>query len=413
MWSGRLTRSAMAAAFGALSVGLVVVGVPLAQPHLRQAVPAPGSPPTQVRTASAQRSLPFGRDEGRLVDKFTAHVADAGTGLPTVAGSGPASPGIPAGESAPGEDTDVLTAPSSVASVAVRKILLKKGELLSMPVRGPITSNFGMRHHPILNVYKLHTGTDFGVACGTPVGAAARGVVVSAGWAGGNGVQVVVDHGVLGGHHIRTTYNHLSAIGVQVGQAVDTGDGVGLVGSTGYSTGCHLHFEVIADGQFTDPVPWLNGRAVVVDISAMRMVGLGRPMPSSSPSVGASPSPGILAGPSPSPSHPASTSPSQSASPSSYLPASDPSSSTPTSPSPSDSSSAPPSSEPAPTPTEAPSSPTSQDPSGSVPTSPTPTALGSPSATGTPSTSSPATSSGPESTPGPESSLSPASGPST
>src|SRR5690606_38280921 len=104
-----------------------------------------------------------------------------------------------------------------------------------------------------LRVWKLHSGLDWAAPCGTPVGAAAPGVVTKVGWAGGNGRQVRIDHGVLAGHRVTTTYNHLSAVGVRVGQKVDVHQGVGRVGNTGYSTGCHLHFEVIADGHFTNP----------------------------------------------------------------------------------------------------------------------------------------------------------------
>ena len=163
-------------------------------------------------------------------------------------------------------------------------------DLLSMPVNGRRTSVFGMRYHPILRVWKLHTGLDFAASCGTPVGAAAAGRVVSAGWAGGNGVQVKVDHGMLGGYRVVTTYNHLSAIGVRVGQQVEALDGVGRVGNTGYSTGCHLHFEVIVNGRFTNPEPWLNGQASQVDLRDIAFLDVNGSPTTPSLILGASPS---------------------------------------------------------------------------------------------------------------------------
>jgi murein DD-endopeptidase MepM/ murein hydrolase activator NlpD len=129
--------------------------------------------------------------------------------------------------------------------------------LLAKPVVAPVTSPYGMRVHPVTGVYKLHSGTDFGAPCGTPAGASLGGTVLQAGSNPAYGNRVVVEHGILGGALLTTTYNHLSRIDVTPGQALSTGDTVGLVGSTGYSTGCHLHLELLVDGEFVDPLPWL------------------------------------------------------------------------------------------------------------------------------------------------------------
>lgn len=130
---------------------------------------------------------------------------------------------------------------------------------LKNPAPGyPITSGFGWRIHPISGTRRLHTGTDFGVLCGTPVHAAADGVVVSAGVAGGYGNRVVVSHGKSNGSSIATTYNHNQRNLVRAGQSVKEGDAVALVGTTGSSTGCHLHFEVMQDGQYVDPMDWIS-----------------------------------------------------------------------------------------------------------------------------------------------------------
>ncbi|MGN6330247.1 MAG: M23 family metallopeptidase [Motilibacteraceae bacterium] len=130
---------------------------------------------------------------------------------------------------------------------------------LQRPATGPITSPFGMRVHPVTGVYKLHSGVDWGVPCGTPVSAAATGRVLAAGRNIAYGNRIVLVHDDVGPEHLRiaTTYNHLSRIDVTVGQQVSAGQVVGLSGTTGYSTGCHLHFEVWAGGQYVDPLPWL------------------------------------------------------------------------------------------------------------------------------------------------------------
>jgi murein DD-endopeptidase MepM/ murein hydrolase activator NlpD len=128
---------------------------------------------------------------------------------------------------------------------------------LSWPVQGPVTSPFGMRVHPVTGVYKLHTGTDLGVACGTPVHVALPGVVVQAGWNSAYGWRTVVSHGIVGGVLLTTTYNHQTHIDVSVGDRVAAGVVIGTSGTTGYSTGCHLHFELYVNSALVDPEPWL------------------------------------------------------------------------------------------------------------------------------------------------------------
>ena len=128
---------------------------------------------------------------------------------------------------------------------------------LAWPAHGPITSPFGMRVHPVTGVLKLHTGTDLGIACGTEVHAAREGTVLSAGFDTAYGFRTVVTHGVVNGALLTTTYNHQSHIGVSAGQHVDVGQIIGLSGTTGYSTGCHLHFELLVNADFVDPMPWM------------------------------------------------------------------------------------------------------------------------------------------------------------
>jgi len=128
---------------------------------------------------------------------------------------------------------------------------------LSYPAVGPTTSGFGMRWHPVLLKWMLHDGLDWGIACGTPVYAAAPGDVIRAGWrASGWGNQVVIDHGIHRGVDLVTTYNHLTSI-VKFSGSVNRGQLIGYSGTTGYSTGCHLHFGVYEDGTPVNPRGWL------------------------------------------------------------------------------------------------------------------------------------------------------------
>jgi murein DD-endopeptidase MepM/ murein hydrolase activator NlpD len=130
------------------------------------------------------------------------------------------------------------------------------GGFLSAPSTAAVSSEYGMRYHPVLNYWRLHAGRDYANNCGTPIYAAASGTVISAGVAGGYGNQVVVDHGVQGGVSLATTYNHLSSI-ARHGGSISRGQVVGYTGTTGTSTGCHLHFETREDGNPVDPRKWL------------------------------------------------------------------------------------------------------------------------------------------------------------
>lgn len=131
------------------------------------------------------------------------------------------------------------------------------GSSLSYPSGSRITSRYGMRRHPITGVYKLHDGTDFGAGCGTPIRAAASGTVLQRYYNGGYGNRLIVNHGRMRGVSVVTTYNHATRYTVGAGQRVSRGQTIGYVGSTGYSTGCHLHFMVLTNGNTTNPMNWL------------------------------------------------------------------------------------------------------------------------------------------------------------
>ncbi|MDR5683136.1 MAG: peptidoglycan DD-metalloendopeptidase family protein [Armatimonadota bacterium] len=118
------------------------------------------------------------------------------------------------------------------------------------PARGAITSGFGLRRHPIFRLTRMHNGVDIAAPWGSPVLAAAPGKVLYTGWFGGYGKMVLLDHG----SGVTTLYGHLSQILVRTGQVVARGQVIGRVGSTGYSTGPHLHFEVRVDGRPVDPL---------------------------------------------------------------------------------------------------------------------------------------------------------------
>ena len=125
---------------------------------------------------------------------------------------------------------------------------------LSWPVSGTITSPFGYRRSPFGGGMEFHQGLDIAAPMGTTVTAASSGTVLSAGWYGGYGNYIVIDHG--GG--MATGYGHLSQIFVSAGQKVQKGQAIGAVGSTGMSTGPHLHFEVRVNGKATDPAAYLH-----------------------------------------------------------------------------------------------------------------------------------------------------------
>jgi murein DD-endopeptidase MepM/ murein hydrolase activator NlpD len=117
------------------------------------------------------------------------------------------------------------------------------------PASGPRTSPFGMRVNPVTGVYKLHAGSDIGAPAGASIRAAKTGTVVSAGMTSGYGNYTILDHGA----GIRTAYAHQSRIGVRAGQTVKAGQVIGNVGSTGNSTGPHLHFEYMKNGVRVNP----------------------------------------------------------------------------------------------------------------------------------------------------------------
>lgn len=141
------------------------------------------------------------------------------------------------------------------------------------PVAGPMTSAFGLRRHPILGFARFHRGVDFAAAWGSPVRAAADGVVAAAGWRGGYGRQVQLVHAGAN----TTSYSHLSQMVVEPGARVRRGQLIGYVGASGLATGPHLHFEVVRGGRPVDPLHGggVGGAAADPRVAALveRLVG--------------------------------------------------------------------------------------------------------------------------------------------
>ena len=136
------------------------------------------------------------------------------------------------------------------------------------PVNARITSGFGPRIHPILRFARMHKGLDFGAGWGTPIHAAADGQVTKAGWAGGYGRQVRIAHG--GG--MATSYSHMSRMSVEAGAHVRQGQLIGYVGSSGLSTGPHLHYEVLQGGRAVNPMSVRLAGAPAADPAMMDAV---------------------------------------------------------------------------------------------------------------------------------------------
>ncbi|BAZ38246.1 peptidase M23B [Calothrix sp. NIES-4101] len=136
---------------------------------------------------------------------------------------------------------------------AIGKRFLEGTGIFGFPSDAPISSPFGWRTHPVLGYRRLHTGIDFAGAYGSPIRAADSGTVIFAGWYGGYGNAVIISHG----KNIATLYGHSSRLYVSEGQSVQRGQQIAAVGSTGLSTGPHLHFEVRRNGTPIDPSGFL------------------------------------------------------------------------------------------------------------------------------------------------------------
>ena len=131
------------------------------------------------------------------------------------------------------------------------------GGFLYRPVPGYVTSPYGWRIHPIYHYWGLHDGTDFHAPCGTPLRAASAGTVISEPWSSVYGNRLYLDLGRVNGKNMTVIYNHAESYRVRTGAHVSRGETLGSAGTTGWSTGCHLHFTVLLDGNPVNPMGYM------------------------------------------------------------------------------------------------------------------------------------------------------------
>lgn len=191
--------------------------------------------------------------------------------LPDARSAGDVGEPAPGGSVSMGRAADLVGAPLNLArpktSPLPGKASASRGSAtprlgpFAMPAGMPVaaralTSGFGWRQHPVLGGLRAHAGVDLAAPAGSPIVATSAGVVSREGWYGGYGLLVALDHG--GG--VETRYGHMSRLNVVSGQRVRKGDVIGYVGSTGRSTGPHLHYEMRIDGQAVNPMSTLGSR---------------------------------------------------------------------------------------------------------------------------------------------------------
>ena len=163
------------------------------------------------------------------------------------------------------DDLQHFTVPSSVASPGTNRDLLQtlgqSGLTWTLPTSGELRDGFGPRlAQPVAGVSSFHRGQDIGAGCGQTIRASATGTVVQAGYYGTYGNWVLIDHG----NGVQTGYAHTSTLLVKVGQRVSAGERIATAGSTGASSGCHLHLETRVNGVAVDPVAFLEQRGVTL-----------------------------------------------------------------------------------------------------------------------------------------------------
>jgi murein DD-endopeptidase MepM/ murein hydrolase activator NlpD len=208
----------------------------------------------KLRQAFAEAGLPVERlirhAEGLRPDKAARPEEDVG------------GPFVPAPQPGPGGDFErAFASLNNDLSVIDELRLALPFAPLRQPLAGPleVTSPFGERMDPFFGRPALHTGVDLRGEYGEPIHATAAGMVVVAGPDGGYGNMVEIDHGA----GLSTRYGHMSRIDVAVGQSVKAGEVIGQIGSTGRSTGPHLHYEVRVDGVPVDPSRYLNAGRIL------------------------------------------------------------------------------------------------------------------------------------------------------
>lgn len=206
---------------------------PVALPVAEAAVKAPADVETRTDDAAS-------RDQERTAPAAEAPEQDAsaGTGIEV---------------EVPEPEPEVVEVATEAGEAASSAAPISSGTV--RPVSGSISSGYGYRTHPVLGSSKMHEGVDFAASCGTPVHSVKAGTVVAVEYHHASGKRVKVDHG----NGVITGYYHLQSYATSVGETVDAGEVIGYVGSTGRSTGCHLHFAKMDEsGTYSNPLSLLN-----------------------------------------------------------------------------------------------------------------------------------------------------------
>ncbi|HEY1176848.1 MAG TPA: peptidoglycan DD-metalloendopeptidase family protein, partial [Phytomonospora sp.] len=235
-------------------VGLAdTIGASLADADTRWGLPATGADPAALLGDVASRSDLSERDR-REAAELASLIGELASDMRV---RQDAAEAITAAVS--GADDEIERLEDEAATLRGEVERPRRGSL-EAPVAGPVVSGHGPRYDPYYHRWQVHEGIDIAAAAGQAVHAAAAGKVVYAAENGGYGLLTCIDHGTIDTQSLWTCYAHQSKIGVHRGQRVATGEEIGRVGSTGASTGPHLHFEVRVDGDSVDPLPWLGER---------------------------------------------------------------------------------------------------------------------------------------------------------
>jgi murein DD-endopeptidase MepM/ murein hydrolase activator NlpD len=202
-----------------------------------------------LRAAQAARQQPLGNRDEQFKQLFSNWQSLDKTGVPSLAAVADAADIAASSGSAAGRN--------QLVSLPVRRAFSTPS--VSIPSRMPVegvrlTSDYGLRFHPVLGGRRQHKGVDLAGPVGTPVHATADGTVSKAEWFSSYGLYISLEHG----GDLQTRYGHMSRLNVAAGQHVRKGDIIGFIGSTGRSTGPHLHYEVRVAGQAVNPVPYMQ-----------------------------------------------------------------------------------------------------------------------------------------------------------
>lgn len=205
------------------------------------AAPAFANTANSASTATADMTQPIREADGAVVDNGDARFKSLFASWTAIERTAPTAGSVAGAVDA----TTAYSSPLRESGVSVPS---------RMPLEGAaLTSSFGMRTHPVLGGRRQHQGIDLAAPTGTPVYATADGVVSRADWFSSYGLFISVEHGAS----MQTRFGHLSRLAVTAGDSVKKGDLIGYVGSTGRSTGPHLHYEVRVDGLAVNPIPYM------------------------------------------------------------------------------------------------------------------------------------------------------------